>query len=395
MRRSDLALVLAGTGLIAGTYGLVRLAYGLYLPDVDADLGLGADLGGWTAAGGSVAYCVGAVTGVVASHRPRALVAGAVLTASVGSVAMAVAPGAGLFVPAAVVASTCAGLASPGLVALVARTVEAGRRDRAQAWVNAGTGPGLAAAGALALVLLPHWRPALVVAAASTAAAGIAVLVLDRGTSAAPARASAPLLRQARLLLRPAVAAVLLGAGSAAVWTYGRSHLVREGAGTDGSTLAWVALGLGGTATVLTARRLGRLRAAEAWRVTSVAVAVSIAALALLGGSTVAGVTACAAFGWAYVAASSALITWAGERVADDPAAGTAVLFVALVAGQAAGAALGGAVADAVGLRTVLLGSAAIALTAAAAAGTQRSRWNTSGMPSRSSSRVSSTSIRR
>lgn len=399
MPRATASLVLAGTCLVAATYGLVRLAYGLYLPDVDASLGLGAALGGQVAAAGSVAYCVGAVAGYLAPQRPRALVVAALLTASLGSIGMALAPGAALFVPAAVLSSAGAGLASPGLVAIVGRNVSSSRADRSQAIVNAGTGPGLVAAGLLALLLLPHWRLGFVVAAGVTAVAGVAVLVLDGGRRApAPAPRRRPALAPIAV---PAVAAVVLGAASAVVWTYGRSHLVDEGSSATGSTLAWVALGLGGTATVLSARLLARRRAADAWRVTAGAVAVSIAALGLLGAHAGAGLVACALFGWGYVAASSALIAWADERLHDDAAAGTAALFVALVIGQAAGSAVAGALADVVGLPATFVGASVVALAAALVAGVvagpdgQSRSWKTSGTPSWSSSRVSSASMRR
>ena len=50
-------------------------------------------------------------------------------------------------------------------------------------------------------------------------------------------------------------------------------------------------------------------------------------------------------FGWSYTAATGALIGWTGDIDAERPAAGTALLFVVLVAGQGAGAAaLGGLV---------------------------------------------------
>ncbi|MGQ3160509.1 MAG: hypothetical protein ACT6SA_15490 [Aeromicrobium sp.] len=54
-------LVPSGLGLVAATYGLVRLASGLYLPDVQADLGLGVATAGLVSSGASVVYCLGAL----------------------------------------------------------------------------------------------------------------------------------------------------------------------------------------------------------------------------------------------------------------------------------------------------------------------------------------------
>ncbi len=171
-----------GLGTIAATYGLVRLALGLFLPDVQRDLGFGAAVGGAVSSGASVLYCVGALVGFVSAGRSaRRLVAAATLAAGLGAVVMAAAPTALVFGAAAVVASTGAGLASPALVQLVRERVAAEGRSRAQAVVNAGTGPGLVVAGLLALLLLPGvaWRRmdggravTLLVGAATLLAAG-------------------------------------------------------------------------------------------------------------------------------------------------------------------------------------------------------------------------------
>lgn len=353
----ETALVAAGLGLIACTYGLVRLAYGLYLPDVQASVGLGDAAAGYVSSGASVAYCVGALLGVLASGR--ALVIGAVATAAAGSAGMAAATGLTLFVPAAIVASAGAGLASPGLVRVVEGTVREVRRDRAQAVVNAGTGPGLVLAGLLALALLPHWRVGLGISALATVATGVAVLLLGRaGDTAAPVRV------EVRALARPALAAALLGTASAVVWTYGRTRLEEAGASEALATLAWVALGVGGSVTVLTARRLSALAPTRAWALTVATVAGSVVALAV--GPLGAALLVCAVFGWGFVAATSALIAWGGQVQPAATAGATAVLFVALVLGQAGGSAAAGALADLVGLpATFALASGVAALAAA------------------------------
>lgn len=359
---------------MAATYGLVRLAYGLFLPDISASLGLDGVVAGRISSGASFAYCVGAVSGLVWSRHARALVGGALVTASVGSVAMALAPDATLFAAATVLASTGAGLASPGLVGLVERNVAPDRSARAQAVVNSGTGPGLVAAGAMALVLLPCWRLGFVLSAAGTLAAGVAVLLIDaRGprTTVRPAPTGAARgvppasLAWWRALRLPSVAALLLGSASAVVWTYGRSQLVAAGAGVGASTAAWMAVGVGGTLTVLTARPLARLGPPRAWLVTTVGVALATACLGLVPGQLVAGVVAGAVFGWAFVAASTALIAWASYVDPQRSAAGTAVLFVTLVLGQGLGSAAAGSVADRHGLPSAFLVAAAVALVAA------------------------------
>lgn len=261
----DTSLVVAATCFIAATYGLVRLAYGLFLPDVQASLGLTTATAGAVSSAASVAYCVGALCGSAAGRRRRVLVAAALTTAVAGSLGMATASGVASFATAAVVASTSAGLASPALVAVVQHHLDGPRGDRAQGVVNSGTGPGLVAAGVLAAALSPDWRTAFVVSAAVSAAAGLAVLLLD-GPRGARARTQGPEARGVLAprpqrtgpaawsrLARPAGGALLLGAASAALWTYGRSLLVGAGLGAGWSTAAWIGVGVGGTVTAATA----------------------------------------------------------------------------------------------------------------------------------------------
>ncbi len=76
--------MVAGTALIAGTYGLVRLAYGLFLSDIQASVGLTSVQAGYVASGASVVYAVGALVGVVADRWPRLVVLAALGTASLG-----------------------------------------------------------------------------------------------------------------------------------------------------------------------------------------------------------------------------------------------------------------------------------------------------------------------
>ena len=387
------ALVVAGTALIAVTYGLVRLAYGLVLPDVQADLGLSASAAGGIASGASLLYCVGAVVGFVqAARRPRVLVVAAALTAAVGSVGMALAPGAAVFGAAAVLGSAGAGLASPALVQVVTRNVRPAGVSRAQTIVNSGTGPGLVAAGLVALVVLPDWRTAWLVAAGSAVLVGAAVLLLDSDrhdsdtdtddshtdtdsdtnthdsdtdSAEAPHR---PTRSWFRRHTTPLVAAGLLGAGSAAVWNAGRAALVAAGADRTTSIVAWIAIGVGGAAVVLTARRLADLGLRWTWLVTVTAVALGTLALGLAPGRIGVVLVACAVFGWGYTAATGALLSWTASIDAERAPAGASMLFVVLVLGQAVGGAAAGAAVDGVGYGATLVGAAVVTASALVAA---------------------------
>jgi predicted MFS family arabinose efflux permease len=340
-------LLAAGTSFIAITYGLVRMAYGLFLPDVQAELSFDAAAAGLISSGASLSYCVGALIGLRAgTAHPRRLVIGAGLCAGIGSAGMAAAMQPGIFAAFAILSSTGAGLASPALVSIIGRNVERRDNDRAQSIVNAGTGPGLIISGVLALVLLPNWRLPWFLIAGFTIIIAALVLRLDRARSPRS-------VDETRLPPKSwfgahghiIAAALLMGAGSAAVWTFGRAHLVEAGASEPVSIGAWIALGIGGTAVITTARRMSHFRPPAAWALSASVVAGATVMLGMAPGFTALALLACAAFGWGYTAATGALIAWTLERDFDRAATGTSLLFVALVLGQALGATAAGAVA--------------------------------------------------
>lgn len=341
----------SGTALIAVTYGLVRLAYGLVLPDVQADLHLGATGAGWISAGASVLYCLGAVVGfLLASRYPRSLVVLAAATAGTGSAGVAASGTSAVFGAAAVLASAGAGLASPALVRLVARNVRSGAVARTQTIVNAGTGPGLVVAGVLALLLLPDWRAAWVIGAVCAFAAGAAVLWADHApgghADADEQRVALPSRSWWRRHGALLAGALLLGAGSAATWNSGRAVLVASGADRDASVLAWVALGLGGAAVIATGRWTDARSPRSAWTITVLAVAIGTVALGLAPSVLPVALVACLVFGWGYTAGTGALIAWTSDLDPAHAPSGTSMLFVTLVLGQAVGAAAAGAVVD-------------------------------------------------
>ncbi|KAA9135732.1 MFS transporter [Microbacterium caowuchunii] len=363
---SPVPLLVASTGLIAATYGLIRLAYGLFLPDVQEDLGLGPAAAGAVSGGASIMYCVAALVGFfTAARHSRALVLLAGAAGAAGAAGMAAAGDATWFAAFAIVGSAGAGLASPALVAIVQQNPATRGMPRAQAIVNAGTGPGLIGAAVLAILLLPDWRLAWWIAAGATVIVTAAVTALGpRGRPNDDAPAAFPPPAWFRTHLRPIVAALLMGAGCAAVWNFGRVLLVDAGAGATVSVLSWGAIGVGGAAVIVTARWVERMSPALAWILTTSAIAAATAILPLVPGLTGAAIAACVVFGWAYMTGSGALIRWTAALDPDRAPAGTALLFVTLILGQAVGATVLGAFIGGAGYPLSFLAAASVALLA-------------------------------
>lgn len=372
------SLVAAGTAVIAVTYGLIRFGFGLHLPTFTSELSVTAGVAGGTAAGSFAGYCAAALVAQrsIALGHPRRTLWTACALATLGALLTAAAWSAGSLAVGVVVGGSAAGAASPALVVAVESTVQGRGADRSHAVVNSGTGAGVVAGGALALALADQWRLLWV------GFALLAVLVTreaDRRTTwpAAPA-APRPGVRRSRTqlaALRPSLlAALLAGAGSAAVWTFGRDLLTTTGGMSAGTTaLLWSVLGGAGVLGAFSGDLVHRLGVRTTWAAAAVVMAAATAVLPVLPDLVPLAALALAGFGGSYIALSGVLITCATRVTPHRAAESTATLFIALTAGQAVGAAVLGAVAGATSLTLGFRVAAALVLLSALAAARQTS----------------------
>ncbi|WP_081745028.1 MFS transporter [Arthrobacter sp. H14] len=368
-------LTVSATGPIAATYGLVRMGYGLFLPFFVETFTISATVSGFIFAGTSMVFCLTAgIAYFQAGFRPRLVTVAAGATACIGSVGIAVAGNAVVFAVSVVIAGAGAGFASPAMIKLVERNVRAGRQNLMHTIVNSGNGLGLAVAGLLALILGDLWRLAWVMVAAAALGAMCAVLVSDTHRTPPPAAAS---VRDNGMDIRPfrlpAAGAFTLGAGSAAVWVQGRT-LLQEAGGIDirASAAAWVILGAGGAGAALMSVWLSRRTITATWLATVTGTSAGTAVIGLFPQTIGLAYAACALFGFAFNAATSVLIIWAGRILTDSTAAGTSLLFIALASGQAAGAALMGMLIDHLGFNVAFSVAAGLCLLSGLAALTNR-----------------------
>ncbi|MGY1776449.1 MFS transporter [Geodermatophilus sp. SYSU D00804] len=368
-------LVVSGLAVIAVTYGLTRYGFGLYLPQFRADLGLTSGAAGGIAAGSYLAYCAAAALGLYLVDRGRARRAlwSAGVSAAGGALVVAAAEATPVLAIGALVAGSGAGVASPALVAAVARTVPPSAEPRSQAVVNSGTGAGVLAGGVVVLAWPAEWRWAWL------GFAGGALLVtwwVDRSACWSPpvdpGRPGSG-LRPLRLV-RPLTAGLLAGAGGAGVWTFGPDVTTRSGLSPQVTGLLWCLLGAAALLGGLSGSAVRRAGPAAAWRVAAAITATGTVLLAWWPGSGVVAAGALALFGCGFVALSGVLIAWGGRLAPEAPAQATALLFIALTTGQAAGAALLGALADAAGASVTFVAAAGLLATAAFAAPRDRRR---------------------
>lgn len=365
-------LVVAGTAVIAVSYGLVRYGYGLYLPDFSAELDLSTAAAGGIAAASFAAYCLSAALAHVLvgrGHARRALWLACALT-SVGAVVVAGSWSVPVLATGVLVAGSGAGAASPALVSAVASSVPGDAEPRAQARVNSGTGLGVLVGGVLVAVAGDAWRVtwlgfAIIAVLVTRWVDSRATWSSRHGTPAATATRGGHL----RGLRRALAAAVLAGAGSAAVWTFGRDLLITAGDVTPSNAgLLWAVLGGAGALGAVSGDLVVRLGLRRAWVTTVASCAAGTALLAQLPGSVPVAALAMTLFGGSYVALSGVLIAWGAHQAPGHAGTATATLFIGLTIGQALGAAAIGLVADHWTLSTAFHAAAAVTITACLAA---------------------------
>jgi predicted MFS family arabinose efflux permease len=365
---SAVALAVAGSAAVATAFGMARYGYGLLLPDIQDDLALRATALGAIGTLGYVAYVLATavVTRCIARAGERATVVAGGLFAVAGTTVVALADSPPLLAAGVTIAGASAGLVHPPFADAVQR-LPAAVRARTLATINCGTGWGVAVAAPIAIVAGDAWRTAYLGFAACAVLSTLHVARTLPGRRAGPALANGepgrPGLRRAALPML--AAALLIGVGSAAFWTFAVDQ-VRD-AGLD-QAAGRALLGVAGATSLLAigaADLIARLGAGKTFVLTALLEAAAIATIGAAADSLVAVLVAAAAFGAAYNTIVTVTVLWGTRIYSDRPSAGAATAAGAGATGLLCGPLAGGIAADAAGLTATLLTAAVIVLAAA------------------------------
>ncbi|PIA68864.1 MFS transporter [Pseudomonas sediminis] len=355
-----------GFGLIAICYGFARFAFGLFLPQIEADLVLPDAVGGLIAGGSFLGYCLAIILAAQLTERigARAVAVCAALVAALGMLGIALAPTAAWLAAAVLLAGMSTGLASPPMAAAVAAVIEPRRQDATNTLINAGTSAGVILCGPVALLLGAEWRLAYTVFACSAFALALfaCICVPDTARSQGPVTKAGPLF--SHTLKRLVVASLLMGAASTALWSFGSQIVAqRLSWGSAGSGLLWVVIGAAGIAGAGAGSLIARLGVDWANRLCLGALAAAITlvgmgsapALTLLGG---------ALFGAAYITLSGIYLVWGVAALPERPATGLTVAFLSIAIGQTLGAPVFGLLMSRLGMDNIVCLFSLLALAA-------------------------------
>lgn len=374
MNRSEMRLVLAGTLLTGVSYGLARFAYGLFLPSIREDVGLGPAIAGIIGSGAYVGYCLAIVASALLVERlgARRVAIAAALVAAGGMTIVAVSTSALWLAGGILFAGLSTGLASPPMAQAVSASIAPARQGRANTVINAGTSLGVAVSGPVAFIATGQWRLAY---AAFVVAALLNALLLwisvprtcgKSGSDEAAAAAADP--EPSRGLWRvPAwrvmLAAVGTGIASAAYWTFSSEAVVMLGHFDQAMTnIVWILIGVAGLIGSLAGDLVKRLGLNVVHRGVLAMLALSLWLLVLSPSSLPTVFVSAGLFGAAYIMLTGAYLVWGVRLYADRPAIGLGLPFLMIAIGQVIGSPLAGYLIGSVGYTVCFVVFALIAL---------------------------------
>lgn len=362
------ALRIGATGfaLIAVCYGFARFAFGLFLPQIDGELGLGTSLGGVISGGSFAGYCIAIVASAILTERlgARAIAVGAALVAAIGMAGIALAPSPLILAIAVVVAGSSTGLASPPMAAAVAAAVSKGRQDLTNTVINAGVSAGVALSGPIALAIMGQWRLAFGAFAAVALVLAIAAAIALPAASGSGRSGGLPPMTGP--VLRLISASFLMGAASTALWSFGGQLVASQlDWGTTGTGLLWTCIGVGGLVGALAGTLVGKFGLDRVHWAFLGLMAASILSVGL-GLGPVPTLVGGAVFGAAYVMLTGVYLIWGTHALPDRPATGLMVGFLTIAVGQTVGAPLFGFLMAGPGVEFAVICFSAAALIAGA-----------------------------
>jgi predicted MFS family arabinose efflux permease len=357
---------LAGGAVVGVAFGMARYAYGLTLPGIREDLGLSELVLGLVSSATFAGYLAGLLLAgrLAARHGSRAPTTVGGACGAAGAVIVTFAQAPWLLAVGVVLAGSAGGWVWAPYSDIVTRAVPLRQQPRALAIITTGTSGGLLLLGGLAiLAALGSWRLVWAgIAAAAVAAAVVNLHLVPRTRPAPRPDGSSGTSSLVAALRVPGAYSVVYFAVVVIYFTYAADALVSGTLPAAAVPALYAAIGLTGMVGVTTGALAQRMGSSRVAALSLVTVGAALALLGLASNSLTATMASACIFGVGYMTGSAVLAVWTAELVPDRAGAAFTTCLVVGALTSVAAPAIAGAVIPGLGLGTLLVLTAAVAL---------------------------------
>lgn len=380
-------LILPGILAIAVSYGLARYTYGLFVPNIRAELGLSTEILGLIASGSYAGYLAASLITAAAAAvtGPKLPVVVGTLSAACGMLMISFSSGTWMLAAGVVLAGTSPGFAYTPFSDAVVRLIPQHQQSRTYAIINSGTSFGVVIAGPIALWAGSSWRSAwLLFAVLAIVAAAWNWRVLPTGShrraksgeagteSVTDTTQESRREDKDRARISPSlpslspgwfvgpmsiplfIVAFFIGLATSTYWTFAVDLIAssQSATGEVSGPLFWSVMGISGIAGGLVGDAIHKVGLKRALMLTILSLAFATGILAVAPASFPAIIVSATVFGAGFIAVTGIVGVWSINVFYERPSAGFGVAFFLISAGQLIGPAAFGLLAERTSLVT-------------------------------------------